>query len=283
MVAVLLAVLALAGLSFAVKLVLTARAAGALAVTGEGVALGAITNFFDTLGIGSFAPTTAWIKLRKLTPDSHIPAVLNSGHALPSILQGLIYITLVQVDPVLLIGCIGASVAGALLGAPLVLRLPLARVQLIVGMALLIAAALFIAGNLGLMPAGGTALALPPMLLALAIAAHFVLGALMTAGIGLYGPSLALLSLLGLNPAAIFPIMTGACGMLMPASGFRFVKSDRIDLRLTLSLALGGIPAVLVAAYLVKSLPLVALRWVVVAVVLYTAVVMLRAALGRRD
>jgi uncharacterized membrane protein YfcA len=40
----------------------------------------------------------------------------------------------------------------------------------------------------------------------------------------------------------------------------------------------GGIPAVLVAAYLVKSLPQEALRWLVAAVVLYTSFVMLRAA-----
>ncbi|MGH7009511.1 MAG: permease, partial [Caulobacteraceae bacterium] len=32
----------------------------------ETIALGAVTDFFDTLGIGSFAPTTAWIKLRRL-------------------------------------------------------------------------------------------------------------------------------------------------------------------------------------------------------------------------
>ncbi len=280
MVALLLGVLAIVGIVFAVTLVLTARRRGALAVSAEGLALGAVTNFFDTLGIGSFAPTTAWIKLRKLTPDRNIPAVLNSGHALPSILEGLIYITLVTVDPRLLLLCIGASVAGALVGAPLVLRLPLRRVQAVVGIALLVAAGLFITANLGLMPAGGTALTLPLPLFVLAVVAHFVLGALMTAGIGLYGPSLALLSLLGLNPVAVFPIMAGACGCLMPASGFRFLKSDRIDLKLTLSLAIGGIPAVLVAAWLVKSLPLAALRWVVTAVVLYTAVVMLRAAAG---
>jgi uncharacterized membrane protein YfcA len=74
----------------------------------------------------------------------------------------------------------------------------------------------------------------------------------------------------------VFPIMAGA--LMMPASGLRFARSDRIDLRLVLSLAVGGIPAVLVAAYLVKSLPLEALRWLVAAVVLYTSFVMLRAA-----
>ncbi|WP_207790110.1 sulfite exporter TauE/SafE family protein [Polymorphobacter arshaanensis] len=243
------------------------------------MALGAVTNFFDTLGIGSFAPTTAWIKLRKLVPDSYLPAVLNVGHALPSIAQALVFITLVKVDPKLLVACIAAAVVGALIGAPVVTRMPVRAVQTFVGIALLIAAVLYAMTNLGLMPAGGDALSLPPTQFAAAVFAHFILGALMTAGIGMYAPSLVLLSLMGLNPEAVFPIMMGSCAFLMPSSGFRFLKSDRIDFKLVLSLAAGGIPAVLLAAYVVKSLPLEALRWGVVVVVLYTAVVMLRSAM----
>jgi uncharacterized membrane protein YfcA len=279
MVPLLLGALALIGLVYASVLVRTARAKGAFGFGAEGVALGAITNFFDTLGIGSFAPTTAWIKLRKLVPDSYLPAVLNAGHALPTVAQALVLITLVEVDPMLLFACIVAAVIGALVGAPVVTRMPVRLVQSIVGVALLIAAALYAMTNLGLMPPGSDALALPPARFAAAVAAHFVLGALMTAGIGLYAPSLVLLSLMGLNPKAAFPIMMGACAFLMPSSGFRFLKSTRIDYKLVLSLSLGGIPAVLLAAYVVKSLPLEALRWGVVVVVLYTAVVMLRSAM----
>jgi uncharacterized membrane protein YfcA len=281
MVAVLLGLLWLIGAALLVALIRAARAKGQLSVFPEGIALGAVTNFFDTLGIGSYAPTTAWIKLRKLVPDSYIPAVLNVGHALPTVAEALIFIALVSVDPWLLVACIAAAALGAVVGAPVVLRLPVRSVQLIVGIALLLAAMTFAAKNLDLLPAGGDALSLPPLSFAVAVVAHFVLGALMTAGIGLFAPSLALLSLLGLNPVAAFPIMMGACAFLMPASGLRFLKSDRIDYRLVLSLTLGGIPAVLLAAYVVKSLPLETLRWVVVVVVLYTAVVMLRAALGR--
>ena len=86
------------------------------------------------------------------------------------------------------------------------------------------------------------------------------------------------LSLLGLNPAAAFPIMMGACAFLMPVSALGFVRSERIDLRVILGIAIGGIPAVLLAAYVVKSLPLVWLRWGVVVVVLYAAIMLLRSA-----
>ena len=222
--------------------------------------LGAVTNFFDTLGIGSFAPTTAWLKLRKLVPDSFIPTILNAGHGLPTIAQALIFINLVRVDPWLLAACIAAAVAGAFVGAPIVVRLPVPVVQGVVGVALLIAATLYALANLGLMPGGGAALTLPPAFFALAVAAYFVLGALMTCGIGLYAPSLIMLSLMGLDPKAAFPIMMGACAFLMPVSGLGFLRSQRIDLRVVLGITLGGIPAVLLAALVVKSLPLAAIR-----------------------
>jgi uncharacterized membrane protein YfcA len=267
-----------------VYLVVLARAAharGQMRPNLESIGLGAVTNFFDTLGIGSFAPTTAWLKLRGLVPDGFIPATLNAGHALPTVAEALIFINLVKVDPLLLGACIAAAVAGAIVGAPIVVRLPVRVVQAVVGVALVIAAGLYALTNLGLMPGGGAALALPMGLFALAVAAHFFMGALMTFGIGLYAPSLILLSLMGLNPTAAFPIMMGACAFLMPVSGVRFVAAPRIDLRVVIGLAIGGIPAVLLAALVVKSLPLAAIRWGVVVVVLYAAAILLRAATRR--
>ncbi|HEX8233169.1 MAG TPA: TSUP family transporter [Caulobacteraceae bacterium] len=279
---VLLGLLTVLSAAYALVLLRTAARRSQLKPRLEAVALGAVTNFFDTLGIGSFAPTTAWMKLRRMVPDAFFPATLNSGHALPTVAQALIFINLVKVDPWLLAACIAAAVIGAIAGAPVVVRLPVRVVQAVVGLALLLAAGLYAAANLHLMPGGGQALNLPPALFAVAVGAHFILGALMTFGIGLYAPSLILLSLLGLNPVAAFPVMMGACAFLMPASGMRFVRTDRIDLRVVLGLALGGIPAVLLAALVVKSLPLEALRWGVVVVVLYAAVLLLVSALRGR-
>jgi uncharacterized membrane protein YfcA len=132
--------------------------------------------------------------------------------------------------------------------------------------------------NLELMPIGGDATALPGAALAVAVAVHFLLGALMAFGIGLYAPSLILLSLLGLDPRLAFPIMASACAFLMPTTGFSFMKSERIDLRMVLGMAAGGIPAVLVAAFVVKEMPIEPLRWGVVVVVLYAAFLLLRSA-----
>jgi len=274
----LLGALAVLGLSYMVVLGRLAIRQGKLAPTFESVALGAVTNFFDTLGIGSFAPTTAWIRLRRLAPDSYIPTILNAGHGLPTIVEALVFITLVKVDPWLLAAAIAAAVVGAVVGAPIVIKLPLRAIQLVVGLALVVAAAAYVATNLHLMPGGGDAVSLPPDRFAIAVIGYFVFGALMTCGIGLFGPSLVLLPLLGMDPHASFPMMMGACAFLMPVSGVQFLRSERTDIRLVIGIALGGIPAVLIAAYVVKSMPLTTLRWAVVAVVLYAAISLLRSA-----
>lgn len=276
----LLTLLSLIAAWFTVTLLRTAHKRGELTPQPEAIGLGAVTNFFDTLGIGSFAPTTAYMKLRKMAPDSYFPAILNAGHALPTVVQALAFISLVRVDPWLLLACIIGAVAGSIVGAPIVQRSPVRVVQAVVGAALLVAASLYAMKNIGWIPDEDIGLlALPPTLFAIAVGAHFVMGVLMMFGIGLYAPSLIVLSLLGLNPQAAFPIMMGSCAFLMPIASASFIRSERIDLRIVLGLALGGIPAVLLAAFVVKSLDLVTLRWLVVVVVLYAAVLLLRSAL----
>lgn len=244
--------------------------------------IGFITDFFDTLGIGSFAVTTSFFKFLKLVPDEQIPGTLNIGHALPTVAEALIYTTVIGVDPVTMILMIVASVLGGWLGAGMVARWPRRLVQIGMGGALAAAAVLFIMTNLKLIPGGGDALGLSGTLLAIAVFANFCLGALMTIGIGLYAPCLILVSLLGMNPRAAFPIMMGSCAFLMPVASIRFIRFDAYSLKAALGLTLGGIPGVLIAAFIVKSLPLNAVRWLVVVVVVYAAVSMLRSAYAER-
>jgi uncharacterized membrane protein YfcA len=258
-----------------------ARPEGGLAPTPLELVLGFVTNFFDTLGIGSFASTTSVFKLRRMVPDEKIPGTLNVGHALPTVAQALIFIAIVNVGMATLIALIAASVAGAWLGAGVVSALPRRSVQLGMGCALLVAAGLFVMTNLGLLPGGGEALSLQGWRFAAGLLGNFVLGALMTLGIGLYAPCMILVSLLGMNPIAAFPIMMGSCAFLMPVGSLRFIEKGSYAPRPALGLALGGIPGVLIAAFIVKSLPVTALRWLVVAVVLYAAVAMLRSARGQ--
>jgi uncharacterized membrane protein YfcA len=239
---------------------------------------GFVTNFFDTLGVGSFAPTTSVFKLFDLVPDEKIPGTLNTGHALPTVAQALIFIAAVTVDPLTLIALIAAAVAGAFVGSGIVSKLPRRAIQVGMGAALLCAALLFVLGNVGTIPAGGAATGLTGPIFYAAIAGNFLLGALMTLGVGLYAPCLIMLSLMGMNPIAAFPVMMGSCAFLMPVAGLRFIAARSYDVRAALGLALGGVPGVLIAAFIVKQLPLEWLRWLVVVVALYAAFTMLRAA-----
>ena len=241
-------------------------------------AIGFVTNFFDTLGIGSFATTTAMYRLWNIVRDEKIPGTLNVGHTAPTFVQAFIYITIVQVDFVTLVLLIGAAVAGSWFGAGIVSGFSRRKIQIGMGLALLGAAVLMAMTALQLVPGGGDALALGGPKLVLGSAINFVLGALMTLGIGLYAPCMIMVSLLGMNPTAAFPIMMGSCAFLMPTASGQFIRKEKYDLRAALGLAIGGIPAVLLAAYIVKSLPLNYVRWLVVVVVVYTATALLRSA-----
>jgi uncharacterized membrane protein YfcA len=241
-------------------------------------AIGFVVNFFDTLGIGSFATTTSILKLRRLVPDRLIPGTLNVGLAAPTFAQAFIYISIVKADMRTLVLMIAAAVAGAWLGAGVVARWPRRKIQIGMGIALLGAAGLMAYKALEGDPIGGKTLGVVGAQLVIAIVGNFALGALMTLGIGLYAPCMILVSLLGMNPKVAFPIMMGSCAFLMPVASIRFIKEQSYAPRASLWLALAGIPAVLVAARLVWELPINSVRWLVVVVVLYTAIAMLRSA-----
>ncbi|MSR06188.1 MAG: sulfite exporter TauE/SafE family protein [Gemmatimonadetes bacterium] len=258
---------------------LRADGSGKPTPTGPGLAIGFVTNFFDTLGIGSFATTTSAYRFMKMVRDELIPGTLNVGHTLPTIAQAFIYTAIVPVDAMTLVVLIAAATAGSWLGAGVVAGLPRRMVQFGMGGALLVAATLMLMTNLGAFPGGGEAISLSGPLLIAAIAGNFLLGALMTLGIGLYAPCMIMISLLGMNPTAAFPIMMGSCAFLMPMASARFIEKKKWDAKAALGLAIGGIPAVLIAAFIVKSLPLTTVRWLVVVVVLYAAQGLLRAGL----
>jgi uncharacterized membrane protein YfcA len=240
--------------------------------------LGFLTDFLDTLGIGSFAPTTAFFKFFKMVPDRLIPGTLNVGHTLPTIAEALIYTAAIAVDPLTLILMIAAAIAGAWLGAGVVATWSKRKVQIGMGVALLVAAALFAWSNLGGGATTEGTLGLGGVRLALGLAGNFALGAFMTLGIGLYAPCMILVGLLGMNAKAAFPIMMGSCAFLMPVSSARFVQKHAYSLKPALGLTLGGIPGVLIAAYIVKSLDIYYIRWLVIVVVLVAATMMLRSA-----
>ena len=243
--------------------------------------IGCGTGFLDTLGIGSYAQITALFKLRGSPSDELIPGTLNVGSAISIIFSALLFVEVIDVQPVLLASMVFAAGTGAWVGADIVSKLPRRAIQLLMGIALLVAAGFFTITNVGILPPGGTAMGLAGWRFAIAVAANFVLGALMCVGIGNYAPSMALLAFLGMHPLAAYPIMIASDSMLIPVASVGFVKSGRYANAVAIGLTIGGIVGVLLALPLVKMLGnhLAVMRWVVTGVITYAAVAMLRSAL----
>ncbi len=245
-------------------------------------ATGFITTFLDTFGIGSFATTTALFRAWHLVPDERIPGTLNAGHTVAALLSACIFIQLVPVAAWTLLPMIGAAMLGAWVGAGVVVGLSRYRVRLGMGAALLLAAITMLFTQLKFLPGGGMAVGLRGPALGVAVATNFVLGGLMTLGIGLYAPCMIVVSLLGMNPRAAFPIMMGSCAFLMPICSVRFVRKGSYHASAALGLTLGGVPALLIAALLIKAMPIDLVRWLVIVVVLHTSWTLLRAARHER-
>ncbi|PHN02370.1 sulfite exporter TauE/SafE family protein [Flavilitoribacter nigricans] len=245
-------------------------------------AIGFVVNFFDVLGIGAFAPQTALLKFTKQTEDRVLPGTLNVANTIPVLIQALIFIRIVEVEPITLSAMLLSATVGAVVGAGIVSGLAVRKIQLTMGFALLVTAFFMLAGQLDWIQGGGTAIGLTGWKLAVAVAVNFVLGALMTVGIGLYAPCMALVYALGMSPLVAFPIMMGSCAFLMPPASAKFIREGAYNRKAAISMAIPGAVAVLIAALVVKSLPLHTLRWVVIGVIIYTSVVMFRSGLQAR-
>ena len=247
------------------------------AVTG----IGAVINFGDTLGIGSFAVGTALLRAFKQIDDRVLPGTLNVSNTLPIIYQAYLFIGGVSVDPITLVTMIAASILGAYVGAGIVSKLPTKRIQLIMAMALAVTGVLVVLQLVGLFPTGGEAIGLTGATLIIAIAGNFILGALMTAGIGLYAPCMALVFLLGMNPIVAFPIMMGSCAYLMPVASFKFIKDNAYNKKCAIGIGLGGLVGVHIAYTFVQGLDLTLLKILVVCVMAFTSFSLYRAATKR--
>jgi len=245
--------------------------------------IGGFANFCDTLGVGSFAIKTAGYKQFKLIDDKLLPGTLNCQAVLATVAQSLIFLTAVQVDSITLVSLVVAACLGATIGARIVSNWDRQVIRLVMGCALMVVATLMLAGQLELFPLGGLELGLSGWKLAIAIAGNFLFGALMTVGIGLYAPCMTMIYLLGMHPLAAFPIMMCSCAFLTFFSAGSFLRMDRVNSRAAVAVAISGPIAVIIAAYLVKSLDLHLLAWLVIGVVLYTSVTMFRSWLQGRQ
>ncbi len=238
--------------------------------------LGFAVNFFDTLGVGSFATTAAALKLGRLVEDERIPGTLNVGNALPTVLEALLFMAIVPVDPLTLISMVLAGGVGAWCGTGVVVHWPRQQIQRAMALALLVTATFIVLRQIDGLPSGGDARGLSGMALIIAVLASAVIGSLTSLGIGNYAPTMAVLYLLGMSPLMVFPIMATCAALILPTAALRFHRGGLYSRPVAWALTLGGVPGVLVAFYLVRSLEVSLLRWLVVAVLCYTCVQLYR-------
>lgn len=240
-----------------------------------GIGIGFIADFLDTLGIGSFAITTLLITLKDLLKtDRYLPGTLNVGHAVPTLVEALIFVTVIPVDLLTLTLMVLSAIFGSWVGSRKVRNFSEHKVQKWVGIALLITACLMVCKQLGWLDqlgASNTAFELRGIKLLIGCVGNFIFGMLMMIGVGLYAPCMALVYLLGLNPIAAFPIMMTSCASLMPVSGVEFIKHRDYDPSLVLGIAIGGILGVILAAQLVTHLSIYWLSWAMIVIIIYTA------------
>lgn len=245
------------------------------------IGIGFFTNFLDTLGIGCFAQQTAIFKFFKLVDDRLIPGTLNVGNTVATVTQAFIFMTAVKVEPVTLVSMSIAAPVGAVLGAGVVAKMSRRKIQIGMGIGLLVVGLTILAGLFRILPLGGEAIGLTGWKLVVVVVSCFIFGALQSIGIGFYAPCMAMVYAFGMDPKTAFPIMMTATAMLMAAGGSRFVREKAYDRKVAIALSAAGVVGVFLAAYVVKSLPLDVIKWLVCVVVFYTSIIMFLSA--RRD
>ena len=167
-----------------------------------------------------------------------MPGTLNVANTIPVLIQALIFIQIVEVEPITLLTMLLSAAAGAVFGAGIVSRLPVQKIRITMGVALFITAFFMLSGQMDWIQGGGEAIGLTGWKLMVAVGANFILGALMTAGIGLYAPCMALIYALGMSPLVAFPIMMGSCAFLMPPASAKFIKEGAYNRKAAVSMAI---------------------------------------------
>lgn len=238
---------------------------------GLGMLIGFITDFGDTLGIGSFATTTAAFRMTHyIDDDRKLPGTLNAVHAIPVMFQALFFITAVKVELTTLLPMTTAAVIGAYVGTHVTKKWHAPTVQRVMAVALLIAVIIMVVRMITT-PGSNNSMGVDGLhgwWLILGIVFNFGIGVLMTMGLGNYAPELIFFSLMGVNPAVAFPVMMLDAALIMPTTALNVIKMDRVSWRGFAGVAIGGVLGVIVAAKFFTSMNVDLLNKLIVIVAL---------------
>ncbi|MFR5585763.1 MAG: hypothetical protein ACLTLQ_19785 [[Clostridium] scindens] len=236
--------------------------------------MGFVLNLLDTLGVGSNATQMAFFKLTKLSPDEHLPANGNVIFAIPVGVEFLLFLDIVEVDTVTLITMLVSSVLGAIVrgedcqqaageylekdpGCHTALRsgdsdLQVKRIR-------------------SFWHDGGRNRTYGRQA-RYRHCSQFCIRSIDDLRGRAICTIMALCALLGMNISVAFPIMMGSCAFLMPPASVEFVKSGKYNRPAAAIATITGIFGVLAAYYIVKSMPITLLTWIVAAVLIYMSI-----------
>ena len=239
--------------------------------------IGFFANFFDTLGIGSFAPSSAGFKFTK---------AVDVGDTVPVCVEAFLFFGFVEMDILTLVLMIVVSILGSFVMADVVSKFDRKKVRYALFVGLFILASVVLMKNLGVGPFGtqGEALGLRGIKLVVAVVGNFIFGALMSIGVGLYAPCMAMVLALGMNAGCAFPAMMGSCAFLMAfGNGPKFISAGRFDPVACWTQAIFGAIGVYVAYKFVGSMDINVLTKIIVVVVYITSFLYLHDAIKKGD
>jgi uncharacterized membrane protein YfcA len=240
-------------------------------------ALAIIAFIADTIGVGSYAVVIAGTKFRKLLPDEWLPGLTNGAQLIPGIVESFLFLHVIHVQPTLLITLVVGACLGGIVGGLVFSRLNQHYLQVSMFIAFVVMAIALFCNQIGWLHIAGTAQTLHGTKLILGFLGMMLAGMLTCVGVGIYGVIEIVLLLLGLSPWIAFPIMTTAGAMQQSFATSTLTFAKRVPLKASILMTFVGVIGVLAAVPMVTHLSINKLHWLLLLIIIYNALMMLRA------
>lgn len=251
-------------------------------------------GFTDTIGVGSFGVITGLLKGTKcIKDDSKLPGTLNVALGVSALIEAALFVGSIEVEATTLLVLLAVIIAGTFVGSFFVSKIKDPQViKIFIGIALFMVAILMIlthpqiniinTSNLG----DKKSLIDQPWRIIVAAVAFFFLGMIQSFGIGLYAPSMATLSFLGLDQSVVFPIMACGSALCMLPAAYNFIKRKsylQFTANLIAIFAIFGVVSAFLLVFIGLQMGLGMsestfnniLKWIAIVVIFYVSISML--------
>ena len=239
--------------------------------------IGLIANFFDTLGIGSFALIIAMRGMLKVMPDDiRLIGTMNIHAVFIAVVQTLIFLNVFQVDTTNLIISIVMISLGSILSGIIAIRIKHTLVHKIMLAAFIVTGILLLFSQLNILPISSNSTVITGYMLIPFAIFMFIAGMLPGFGIGYYSLIKSSIFLFGVSPIVAFPLMAAASAFQQPITSAIFISNKKFYFKSALLLGISGSVGVLLAAPLISKIDPRTLKWWLLFVVVYNIITFAR-------